>query len=148
MDFSHLKEPDYDPVKIQQAPEVTRWVHKTCDKVLENWQQRHHLGDIYRSDYRFIDRDRNIYYDTDNIHERQKETIRVCDSCGGALRIDSAARGMKHILAVHIPRKACQTCRGQGRSWYEEADGDRFDKIYLQDRSTDEILERSRADEA
>ncbi|MBC2711449.1 MAG: histone deacetylase [Desulfosarcina sp.] len=143
MDYSHLREPDYDPVKIRQTPEVTRWVHKTCDKVLENWRQRRHLGEMVRGDNTFMERDRNIYYDTDNIHEHQKETIRVCERCGGALRIDSAARAKKHILAVHIPRKACETCRKQGYTWYEEADMTQYDKIYLQDRCADVIIEKA-----
>lgn len=143
MDYSHLREPDYDPEKIRQAPEVTRWVHKTCDKVLENWHQRRHLGEMYRGDYEIMNRDRNIYYDTDNIHEHQQETIRVCDGCGGAWKIDSAARGLKHILAVHIPRNACETCRKQGYQWYDSADTTRYDKIYLQDRAGDVITEKS-----
>ena len=143
LDYSHLKEPDYDPHNIRQTAEVTRWVHKTCDKVLENWSQRRRLADLYRGDHKFIDRSRNIYYDTDNIHERQKETIRVCEHCGGALRIDSAALGRKHILAVHIPRNACPACRRQGEAWYADADVDPFDKVYFQDRSADVIQEKT-----
>lgn len=142
MDYSHLKEPDYSPAKVYQAPEVTRWVHKTCDKVLENWHQRRYLGEMARGDNPFIQRERNIFYDTDNIHEHQHETIRVCDRCGGALSIDSSARGRKHILAVHIPRKACEPCRRQGHAWYDQADLARYDKIYLQDRVTDTIQEK------
>jgi acetoin utilization deacetylase AcuC-like enzyme len=143
MDYSHLREPDFDPEKIRQTPEVTRWVHKTCDKVLENWHQRRHLAEMYRGDYEIMNRDRNIYYDTDNIHEHQQETIRVCDSCGGAWKIDSAARGLKHILAVHVPRNACPACRKQGYQWYDSADTTRYDKIYLQDRADDVIKEKS-----
>jgi acetoin utilization deacetylase AcuC-like enzyme len=60
MDYSHLKEPDYDPVKIRQSPEISRWVHKTCDKVLENWHQRRHLAEKFRGDYLLMNRDRNI----------------------------------------------------------------------------------------
>ena len=90
-----------------------------------------------------MNRDRNIYYDTDNIHEHQQETIRVCDSCGGALKIDSAARGMKHILAVQIPRKACETCRKLGYQWYDSADTTQYDKIYLQDRTGDVMKEKA-----
>ncbi|MFO7715162.1 histone deacetylase [Desulfosarcina sp.] len=143
MDYSHLKEPDFDPIRIRQSPEVTRWVHKTGDKVLENWRQRRHLAEMYRGDNQFMNRERNIYYDTDNIHETQQETLRVCDACGGALKIDSTARGMKHILAVHIPRKSCQTCLKQGYAWYEEAETAKYDKVYLQDRSADVIKEKT-----
>jgi acetoin utilization deacetylase AcuC-like enzyme len=143
MDYSHLQEPDFDPVKIRQSPEVSRWVLKTCDKVLENWHQRRYLAEKYRDDYLLMNRDRDIYYDTDNIHEHQQETVRVCDSCGGALKIDSAARGMKHILAVHIPRNVCENCRKQGYQWYDSADTTQYDKVYLQDRSGDVIKEKT-----
>ena len=145
MDYGHLKEPDYDPAKIRQSPDVTRWVHKTCEKVLEYWNQRQHLAANYREDCQFMNRDRNIYYDTDNIHEHQQETLRVCDDCGGAFKIDSSAQGKKHILAVHIPRNACQTCRELGSTWYAEADAACYDKVYLQDRCHDVIEEKSQA---
>jgi hypothetical protein len=50
---------------------------------------------MVRAESQMMNRDRNIYYDTDNIHEHQQETIRVCDNCGGAFKIDSAAQGRK-----------------------------------------------------
>jgi hypothetical protein len=143
LDYSHLKEPDYDPARIRQGPEVTRWVEKTCEKVLEVWQQRRALGKKMRAGDRLARRDRNIYYDTDNIFEHQQEILRICEDCGGALKIDSAARGGKHILAVHIPRNACQACQRQGTQWYEQTDAAHFDKVYLQDRATDTIVEKT-----
>ncbi|BBO80734.1 histone deacetylase [Desulfosarcina ovata subsp. sediminis] len=142
MDYSHLKEPDYNPERIRQSPEVNRWVEKVCKKVLENWYKRRQLGEMARGDNRFIERDRKIFYDTDNIYERQHETLRVCEACGGALRIDSEAQERKHILAVHIPRNACQDCHDQGLAWYEEADADAYDKVYLQDRAADVMKEK------
>ncbi|GAB6908704.1 Histone deacetylase superfamily [Desulfosarcina cetonica] len=145
MDYSHLKEPDYNPERIRQSPEVTRWVKRSCEKVLENWYQRRQLGELARGDARLIQRDRKIYYDTDNIYERQHETLRVCEDCGGALLIDSAAQDRKHILAVHIPRKACQHCHDQGLAWYEEADLEVYDKVYLQDRAADVMKEKARS---
>jgi hypothetical protein len=99
---------------------------------------------MYRGDHTFIERQRSIYYDTDNIHENQMETVRVCTDCGGALRIDSTALGTAHVLAVYIPPNACRACRSQGRAWYEEADIKKFDKIYLQDLPQDLIEEKSR----
>ena len=143
MDYSHLKEPDYHPDTIRQSADVTRWIHKTCDKVLQNWHQRKRLGEMYRGGHPFISRDRHIFYDTDHIHEHQKETIRVCDHCGGALKIDSAARTGRHILAVHLPKTACQSCCQQGHAWYREADTSRYDKVYLQDRCADVIEEKT-----
>jgi phage terminase large subunit len=119
-------------------------VHKTCDKVLENWHQRRHLAEMVRADYLLMNRDRNIYYDTDNIHEHQQETIRVCDSCGGALKIDSAARGGNISWRCTSRATPARSCRKQGYQWYDSADTTRYDKIYLQDRSGDVIKEKQR----
>ena len=143
MDYSHLQEPDYDPDRIRQTAQVTGWVHQVGDKVLESWRNRRQLGAMARQTGPLATRRRSIYYDTDNIHENQNETIRICESCGGAWMIDSAAHGGRHILAVHIPRKACQACQNQGAAWYAQADLNRFDKIYLQDRCRDVIEEKA-----
>ena len=144
MDYSHLKEPDYDPVRIRQSEEVTRWVKKASVKVLDIWRQRKKVGKSIRAGNRYVERDRNIYYDTDNIYEQQHETLRVCENCGGALSIDSSARGKNHIFAVHIPRNACDACHKEGTKWYDKADMGRFDKAFLQDRRADVITEKSR----
>jgi len=143
MDYSHLKEPDYNPERNRQTEQVTRLIHKIGDKALEIWHSRHHLGEIARGEKPFIDRNRSIYYDTDNIHESQNETVRVCEDCGGALKIDSNNPAGQHILAVHIPRNACRACRDQGAQWYAQADESRYDKVCLQDRFADVIQEKA-----
>ncbi len=141
MDYSYLQEPDFTPAKVRQPPEVTRWVHKTCEKVLENWHRRHDLAAAARGDARYMKRERDIFYDTDNIHEHQEEVVAVCDACAGTLRIDSRAQGRKHVLCIHVPRNACERCRNRGYEWYEAGDTDRFDKIYLQDCHADVMKE-------
>lgn len=143
LDYSKLKEPNYDPDKIRQTPEVTDWIHKTCDRVLESWDKRDRLKEKYRNDMSIMERDRSIYYDTDNIHEHQRETIMVCDDCAGALRIDSQVKGGRHILAVHIPRSACNACRNKAHEWYEAANMHLYEKAYLQDRTTDAFKEKT-----
>jgi hypothetical protein len=47
-----------------------------------------------------------------------------------------------HILAVQIPRKACSKCKDIGYRWYDTADIDPFDMIFLQDRTEDTYLEK------
>ncbi len=143
LDYSHLREPDYDPSRIRQSEEVTRWVEKAAEKVVDNWRDREAMRKHVCGGKRYIERDRNIYYDTDNIQEYQHETVRVCEHCGGALSIDSSVRGRKSILAVHIPRNACDACHNQGLQWYDKADMARYDKVYLQDRREDVITEKS-----
>ena len=142
MDYSKLREPDYNPDKIRQSEDVTRWVEKICRKVTDRWKNREDLAKGFKGETKVMKRNRKIYYDTDNIQEEQEETIVVCPDCAGALRIDSGAHPGKHVLAVHIPRKACTSCRDKGRQWYDSADMGRFDKAFLQNRFDDSIEEK------
>ncbi|MEJ2155704.1 MAG: histone deacetylase [Desulfobacteraceae bacterium] len=140
LDYSRLKEPDYDPEKFRQTAETDRWVEKTCENVLKLWRHRDVLKEQIRSKPDCDRRSRNIYYDTDNIQEHQEEAITLCDECAGALRIDTGVRGRHHILAVHIPANACAKCRDRGMQWYETADTSNFDQVHLQNRPEDAYL--------
>ncbi|RLC28841.1 MAG: histone deacetylase, partial [Deltaproteobacteria bacterium] len=94
----------------------------------------------------FDERSRNIFYHTDNIAETQNEKIRICRDCPGALRIDSSAENGLHILAVHIPRKACSKCRETGYKWFDIADKYTYDLVLLQDRTTGEFHEKKQVE--
>jgi len=142
VDFSNVREPDYDPEKIRQKPAVSQWIDDIEKITLENWQKRRELKIKALDSGPFQERTRNIFYDTDNISEKQKETIRVCPDCSGALQIDSASDRTQHILAVHIPREACAKCNELGYQWYQSADASRFDLIFLQDGTKDKYLQR------
>ena len=142
LDYSHLKEPDYDFERLRQTTEITNWINEVGNKVLEIWRQRHDLSQRLRKDPESQRRRRRIYYDTDNIQENQDETVRLCDACSGALRIESGAVGRQKILGIHIPRKACPDCHAQGMAWYEEADLRKFDQIFLQDRPKDQFQKK------
>ena len=137
IDYSKVKEPDYDPVKIQQKPEIDRWVDDIKRITLENWETRNETKDQELIKNRFDDRSRNIFYDTDNLSETQKEKIRVCPDCSGTLQIDSSSDRGFHILAVHIPRKACSACQNLGHEWYDAAQKGGYDFAFLQDRVKD-----------
>jgi len=141
LDYSNLREPDYEPQYLRQPASLTRAIERTCDEVMTMWRQRTELRGQGKKTGQFDTRSRQIFYDTDNIFETQEETIRICDDCGGSLRIDSVS-GRRRILGVHIPRNSCQACREQGLQWYEGADSARFRHIFLQDRVTDRFIER------
>jgi len=143
MDYSHVKEPGYDPDSIKQTPEVTSWIHRIGDKVLDFWESRDTMKMRVQGDKAFDERTRNIYYDTDNIHETQIETLRICDDCGGAFRIDSTASNGRRVLAVHIPKTACNQCKTVAHDWYASGKENEFDATYLQDRTQDRYLEKT-----
>ena len=142
IDYSKVREPDYDPAALRQRPEITQMVERSCETVLRYWEQREIKKQRLREEKDFEERTRRIFYDTDNILENQREVIRVCADCAGALRIESASSRGQRILAIHIPRKACSRCRDLGRQWYETAEWGDFDHIFMQDRPTDTYLER------
>lgn len=142
VDYSCIREPNYDPESIRQTSEVTAAIEKIGDMVLSIWHGREHLRQLLLDKTDPRKRTRNIFYDTDGIQESQSELIQICLDCAGALRLDSSSDRGKRILAVHIPRKACSKCKDTGYRWYEEAAPGKFDGIYLQDRTEDKYVEK------
>jgi acetoin utilization deacetylase AcuC-like enzyme len=142
IDYSRVKEPDYDPDRIRQSSAVTDMIKRIADVVLTFWHQREHLKNQIMDKTDPSRRKRNIFYDTDGIHESQQEQIQVCPDCAGALRIESSSDRGITILAVHIPRKACSKCREIGYEWFDSAKANLFDLIFLQDRPNDKYLVR------
>jgi acetoin utilization deacetylase AcuC-like enzyme len=143
MDFSRVREPDYEPAKIRQSEEVSRYIEKISKEILEYWGKGPELREkALRSGKQFADRKRQIFYDTDGILEEQRERLGICDACSGALAVESWTDRGKRIFAVHVPRKACGNCRDQGYQWYESANARKFDHVFLQDRTEDKYLVR------
>ena len=138
IDYSKVIEPAYDTRKLAQKQEITDWIQRMGDRVLENWAQRERIGERARGGKKLAKRNRTVFYDTDPIQEKQVETLRICDRCSGCLRIDSASDRGRHILAIHIPRKACETCIETGRKWWDSRETRGYDMVCLQDRTTDE----------
>jgi len=140
LDYGHLREPDFDAESYRQSTRITDYIHQLGDQVLDVWERRQSFTEEARARVNADKRTRSIYYDTDGIQERQNETIRICDDCGGALRIESAADRQSPILAVHIPFNACPACREKGHQWFNEANPTQFANIFLQDRPADRYL--------
>ncbi len=137
LDYSKIREPDYDPERLRQSADVTDIVKRVGDLVLSYWDQRHRVAEEVRGKPDCGRRNRNIFYDTDGIYESQNEEVTVCSSCAGAIRIDSKADRGRRILAIHIPLGACASCRETAMNWYEKGDLETVDMIFLQDRPSD-----------
>jgi hypothetical protein len=118
-------------------------IEKTGETVLSLWHNRRELAEKMRAKKDFDERKRSIYYDTDNIREEQKETVKICCDCAGALKIDSTSDRGTRLLAVHIPLRACGKCRDLGYIWYHSAELNCYDMVFLQDRTEDSYLERT-----
>ena len=143
LDFSQVKEPDYRPERIRQSSDTGRYIEKVVAQTLEYWQNRHSLGERARGNKQFAERERSIFYDTDNLLETQREKLRVCSDCCGVWAIDSSTDSGYHIYAVHIPRKSCKNCQETGYEWYDTANIGNFNRVFLQDRTHNQYLTKS-----
>ncbi len=142
MDYSHIKEPDYNAEDQIQPANITEYLEKLKDVTLDHWERREVLrGKVY-PDQAFHTRSNQIFYDTGGIRERQTEVVRDCKDCGGAATIDSRADTGHHIFAVQIPRYCCDACRAWAEEQYAEAPSGKYSQIFLQDKDRDTYLER------
>ncbi|MBU1698354.1 MAG: histone deacetylase, partial [Proteobacteria bacterium] len=137
LDYSGVVEPDYNPEQLKQSVSITDKIKKTTDLVNSYWHQKDALRQRSGTPGNIVARHREIFYDTANIFERQKERVRICRDCGGCFEIDSSARPGNHILAVHIPINACKACIETGYQFFDQADKNKFDIVFLQDRPKD-----------
>jgi acetoin utilization deacetylase AcuC-like enzyme len=140
IDYSFVKEPDYNPREIEQSSEISRYIEDEVSQIYELWKNRHSQKAALVKDGKYARRSRNIYYDTDGINEDQEETVRICDDCGGMLTIDSSASTGNRIFAVIVPGRSCPQCRKKGEEIFESTDRGSYDYIYFQDRDKDTFL--------
>jgi acetoin utilization deacetylase AcuC-like enzyme len=138
IDYSKVKEPDYQPEKIRQSRDTTAYIERLVGEVHEYRSKAPQIREKNLNTKKFAEQERSIFYDTDNIMETQREKVRVCPDCGGVLGIDSASDAGYHIYAVHIPRNACKECGELGYQWYDSCDMSQYNLAFLQDRPRDQ----------
>lgn len=137
LDYSGVIEPDFDPERLKQSVSITDKIKKTTDLINSYWNQRERLRQKAGAEGDFQVRHLEIFYDTDNIFEQQKEKVRICKECGGCFEVDSKATSGNHILGVHIPINACNACIETGYKLFDKADKNKFNTVFLQDRTQD-----------
>ena len=143
MDFSHIKEPDYDAESQKQPANITAYLEKLKDATFHHWNNRHALREQVYPEQEFHKRSMDVYYDTDGIREHINETVRSCPDCGGTVVIDSRCDDTRnHVLAVQIPRYACDPCRSYGEEQYANATPGRYTQVFLQDKDNDRYLSK------
>lgn len=142
IDYSKVVEPDYDYNKLEQSSNIIDKIKKTTDTINSIWNQKDALREKSGKNGEIKKTQKEVFYDTDNIFEQQKEKIRICKDCGGSFEVDSKASTGKHILGVHIPINACKACIEKGYQFFDMADKKKFDKVFLQDRPKDVYIEK------
>ncbi len=120
MDFSHVREPHFDPESIRQSSKTTEYIKELCGQLLAK-----HLSPPDKASYGevvngWLMRKRTLYYDTDHITEYQTESVRLCHDCPGTLRIETDSSRNPMCLGVEIPIQACPECVAEGYRAFEQ----------------------------
>lgn len=139
LDYSQVKEPDYQEEKLRQPPEITEYISRLCESIYTLWQERDKLQAQHFKGLTHFERNRRVYYDTDGISEVQLDRFKICKHCTGLNTIDSRSDQGYHILAVNIPKGACPDCIDEGYKIYRDEAGS-YSHVYLQDRVNDCFL--------
>lgn len=138
LDYSGVVEPESEGLTAKRRS-VREEVVRTVAYLQSVWsgRQEQDLGQIFgENDY--FQRQRYIYYDTDQITEVQAEAIKRCSACSGYRRVYSRAEHyngrVSKIGAVLLPWQACPSCRRAAEEAYERLKAEEgLDQIYLQD---------------
>lgn len=121
LDYSKVQEPIPQHARENQSKDMTEQIKRTCDEVVRFWQERKEvdLAEVFGSSD-FFQRQRQIYYDTDNIYEAQKEYVRLCTSCAGWRMIYTRSTRVRELVAVVLlPWNPCQACVQEAQEQYE-----------------------------
>ncbi len=120
LDYSFVREPDYNPVALRQAPRITSYIDQLADAVLENY---FHPKPKQRYARESWSAGRNGYSTTPMVYpKRQIESVLVCETCAGMLRIETSSTVNPQSLCIEIPSGACDHCREEGLAQFENAE--------------------------
>ena len=135
MDFSHVKEPDYDPKSFLQPPEMTRYIEAVCGKAREVFASRHKKKDAHLHK-KTVAAQKQIFYDTTGFHVQETKIYHLCPACPGFTEIK--ATGLKnHIHAFTVPFNACPRCHKRAKDSFAVTKPEPQTVIALQDRLED-----------
>lgn len=122
MDYSHVVEPALSRYDTSTDARTMEYIHKLTDTMLEVLHAPGRLSsDEYSLKNGWWTRQRNIYYDTDNISEQQEDRVLACEDCSGLVERATKTTYTKNSLCLHIPHGACQQCIAKGYELFDTA---------------------------
>ncbi len=114
VDYSGVVEPDFSEAAIRQDTRVSHYIESLCEQVVDNYRKYSDPSRRRRKSGNYEVRQKNIYYDTDGIREKQMEEVMVCDECAGVLKIETVSSVNPLSLCIEIPFGACNRCHREG----------------------------------
>jgi len=118
VDYSQVREPDYDPERIRQSAKIDAYIENLCREIMS--QYRRPVKPVGKEGD-FFSRTKSVYYDTDGISDEQTEKVMICSSCAGLRVVESRSSVHERCLGIEIPIQACRRCRETGLNLLSEA---------------------------
>ena len=135
MDFSQVREPDYDPSRFTQPPEMNKYIESLCAKALAVFAGRGgHQREAQQR--RIVTNQKNIFYDTTGFHVQEKTGYHLCPHCPGFSEV-KASGNRRHIHAFTVPFNSCRRCQDEARDLFAKSKPEAGTIITLQDRIAD-----------
>jgi len=113
VDYSHVREPDYNKSSLRQDPRISDYIKKLKDVVLQAYHNPPEYDDLPPYG-QFMTRKKNIFYDTDGIRETQIESIMRCKECSGLYSLETYSTVCSLSLGIEFPIGACKSCVKEG----------------------------------
>jgi acetoin utilization deacetylase AcuC-like enzyme len=134
VDYSHVREPDFDPDAVRQDENIMNYIRRLKDVVLGVYFEPPSYEGLPPYG-RYMTRKKNIFYDTDGIRESQIESIMRCKACRGVWSLETSSSVYPLSLGIEIPIGACKACQKEGKRLLDEAmKSGRYKTIQVIDR--------------
>lgn len=145
LDFSGVREPDYDPDALRQDARITGYISRLVDEIGQMWSARNKNSQEFTLTNGYYQRTKHLFYDTSFIREEQLEKVACCDQCPGLMDLISTANLGKgragKIRAFVLPFQSCPGCQeAAGRLYKQARKLGGWEHIYLSDRAGDRYL--------
>jgi len=132
LDYSHIKEPDFNAKRYRQSTDVTKYISQLCDVIVENYYKANKTG---KPSKEILKSSRNVFYDTDGIQESRKEEVHTCSDCTGLYIVESSSSRNSLSAGIEIPYNACDRCMNIADALIEKFTNDKkFKTVQLIDR--------------
>ncbi len=109
--FDTVREPDFETSLGRMNARTAETIRRLGEQLIELYRHPPAQPAEGNREGRWWIRERDIYYDTEGLHERQREHIRLCPDCPGLTRIETASDRTPPSLCLLEPRVACPACR-------------------------------------
>lgn len=145
LDFSGIREPDFDPESLRQDARITNYISQLVDEIGQLWSRQSNKSQEFTLTNGYYQRTKHLFYDTGFIREEQLEKVSCCSQCAGLMDLVSAANQSKgragKVRALILPFQSCPGCQKAAENLYKQAKKQGgWGHIYLSDRSGDRYL--------